>query len=142
VLWLLQHRTSFLCSLTFTAGLNEPGSISWLLAADAALPAQLQLPSPKQLMAADGTSRMFANATVQPPSGSSAVNSSAASTNTTLTGLVSETAYTLVLAARDAAVPAPNYLPQLRQLQLVAPDVTPPVFTGWCGASVLCCVSA
>jgi hypothetical protein len=49
--------------------------------------------------------------------------------STTATDLPSQTAYVLVLAARDAA-PVPNYVLQPVQLQLTAPDVTPPNFTG------------
>eukprot|EP00882_Tetradesmus_deserticola_P023451 GHRQ01025518.1.p1 GENE.GHRQ01025518.1~~GHRQ01025518.1.p1 ORF type:complete len:118 (+),score=36.36 GHRQ01025518.1:526-879(+) len=49
--------------------------------------------------------------------------------STTAADLPSQTAYVLVLAARDAA-PVPNYMLQATQLQLTAPDVTPPTFTG------------
>lgn len=51
--------------------------------------------------------------------------------STTAADLPSQTAYVLVLAARDAA-PVPNYVQQPIQLQLPAPDVTPPTFTGAC----------
>jgi hypothetical protein len=51
--------------------------------------------------------------------------------STTAVDLPSQTAYALVLAARDAA-PVPNYVLQPIQLQLIAPDVTPPNFTGAC----------
>jgi hypothetical protein len=78
------------------------------------------LRTPKELLSASSNLEGVAHGMI------STVNAS-----TTATDLPSQTAYVLVLAARDAA-PVPNYVPQPVQLQLVAPDVTPPTFTGAC----------
>lgn len=131
---ILSCRTSFTCVLAFDSQLDEPGSISWLLVPDAALPPH-GLPDPQQLAAAVSGGNLtglglLSGAGSNAPTGSIAVAAADMSVNTTVTGLQSETAYTLLLAARDAAAQAPNFMPQLRQLALVAPDVKPPAFTG------------
>lgn len=97
-----------------------------MVAAESTLP--LQLPSTQQLMAASSTSQLFPAG--QPVSGNMVLPRAAVPANATLQGLPSETAYSLLLAARDTAQPQANYVPALTQLCLVAPDVKPPVFTG------------
>jgi hypothetical protein len=117
-------RTSYLCSMTFSVGLNEPGSIAWALpmAANTSM-----LPTPQQLLGAVDPSQFFLPGST--PKGSAQVPAAAALPNATVVSLASQTAYTLVLSARDAA-PALNYIPSLVTVQLTAPDVRPPAFTG------------
>jgi hypothetical protein len=122
----LHCRTSFLCSLSFTTQLNEPGNVAWVLplASNARLP---DLPGPVELLgASDGSQFFVAGAT---PTGTMQMPTSAVRENATVTGLASETRYTLLLSAKDAA-PVANYVPSLVLLNLTAPDVRPPVFTG------------
>lgn len=113
-----------MCSLAFSVSLNEAGSIAWALpmAANTSL-----LPSPQQLLGAADPSQLFLPGST--PKGSAQVPAAAALANATVVGLASQTAYTLVLSARDAAS-APNYIPVLVTVQLAAPDVRPPTFTG------------
>lgn len=87
------------------------------------------LPSPQQLLEAQDASHFFVaggtpDGTMPVPAAGLAAN------NTTVVGLASQTQYMLVLAARDAAAPVPNAIRTLVLLQLSAPDVKPPVFTG------------
>lgn len=111
--------------MTFSASLNEPGSISWALPL-ASNASHSQLPSSVQLLSAADPSQFFQ--TGRTPTGTAQVQAALAAANATVTGLASETLFTLVLAARDAA-PQANYVPAVVLLQLAAPDVRPPVFT-------------
>lgn len=113
-----------MCSLSFSAGLNEPGSLAWALplAANATL-----LPSPEQLLGVADASQFFVAG--QTPKGAAHIPAAAVVSNATVVSLASQAAYTLVLSARDAA-PAPNHIASVVTLQLTAPDVRPPAFTG------------
>lgn len=124
---LLVSRTSFLCSLSFSAGLNEPGSITWVLARAANASNTSQLPSPMQLLGATDASAFFIAGST--PTGSMTVTAAGLAVNATVPALASQMGYTLVVAAKDAA-PQANFIPALMLLQLTAPDVRPPTFTG------------
>jgi len=78
-----------------------------------------------QLLSAADPSQFFQ--TGHTPTGTAQVQAPSAAANAAVPGLASETVYTLVLAARDAA-PQANYIPAVVLLQLAAPDVRPPVF--------------
>lgn len=121
------RRTNFMCSIAFSARLNEPGSIAWVLPLAANASNGSALPTPEEMLGAADASRFFLAGDT--PTGSMQAAVASALQNATLTGLASDTAYTLVLSARDAA-PLPNYIPEVMLLQLVAPDVRPPMFTG------------
>jgi hypothetical protein len=91
------------------------------------------LPTPSQLqMAADASLLFLAGGTPYGPMQFPAAGSRA---NATVTGLASDTKYTLAVSARDAA-PQANYIPSLVLLQLTAPDVRSPLFTGGLAWSV------
>jgi hypothetical protein len=111
-------RTTFVCSLTFSTILSEPGEVAWMLLPAAGLNSTLL--TSEQLMAGSSNLTGLAHGAI------GTVNAS-----TTAPDLPDQTVYVLVLAARDAA-PVPNYVLQPVQLQLTAPDVTPPNFTGKC----------
>jgi hypothetical protein len=119
-------RTSFLCSISFTTQLNEPGSVAWALplSTNASVAA---LPSPVQLLDASNGSQFFVPGTT--PVGSMQMPAATVVGNATVTGLASETRYTLAMSAKDAA-PLENYISSLVLLNLTAPDVRPPLFTG------------
>jgi hypothetical protein len=127
---IVRRRTTFLCSLAFSVSLDEPGSAAWVvaLASNASLP---QLPFPAALVGAADASQFFLAGST--PAGSMQLAAAGAPANASITGLASQTNYSLVLAAKDAA-PLPNYIPTLVVLPLAAPDVRPPVFTGLLGA--------
>jgi chitodextrinase len=113
----------YLCNLTWSAALSEPGAARWALARNGSW----ALPLPAAVLMADvAADSLFPNGAVVaegslnfPPSPSGPIN---------LTGLDSGIGYVLVLAARDAATPTPNIAPALVLRAIIAPDVTPPVF--------------
>jgi hypothetical protein len=121
------RRETFLCSIAFSAHLNEPGSIAWALPLAANASNASALPTPTEMLGAADASRFFLAG--HTPTGRMQALAAGVLQNATVTGLASDTAYTMVLSARDAA-PLPNYIPQLKLVQLVALDVRPPLFTG------------
>jgi hypothetical protein len=116
----------YLCALTWTATLSEPGAARWVLLRNDSGAGQAVLPRPAALLAQPLTSLFggpLATAVVAegnlsfPPSQSVPI---------AVAGLPSEAAYLLVAAGRDAAAPVPNVAPALVVVRVVAPDVTPP----------------
>lgn len=119
-------RTGFLCSISFTTQLNEPGSVAWVLPLSSNASVG-DLPGPVHLLDAADGSQFFVPGTT--PAGTMQMPTSTEVENATIAGLASETRYTLLMSAKDAA-PVANYIPSLVLLNLTAPDVHPPVFTG------------
>ncbi|GBF99606.1 hypothetical protein Rsub_12070 [Raphidocelis subcapitata] len=115
----------YLCNLTWSAALSEPGAVRWALVRNSS-GVPLPLPPPAALMAAATAGPLFSSgvlvaegALALPPSPSGPIS---------LAGLGSGTSYVLMFAARDAAMPTPNTAPALALRAIVAPDVAPPVF--------------
>jgi hypothetical protein len=117
-------RSTFLCSLKFSTSLSEPGSIVWVLPLATNTS---RLPTPSQLQLATDASLFFLAGST--PYGPMQFPAAGAWANATVTGLASDTQYTMVVSAKDVA-PQANYVPSLVLLQLTAPDVRPPLFTG------------
>ena len=120
------HAAPYTCNASWTITISEPGAARWALVHSSGLPAVA--PRPSVMLAAPSPDVALGNGSSLLAAGDITFTAANSAAVIAATRLPNKANFTLLVAARDSAQPAPNVPLAVAGDNITAPDVQPPAF--------------